>query len=77
MQKPNQTARVANRLLEPHDFLVRPAAVVLGLGGVFFAPELLVRVVDGKDEEEGVGGARDESEQIWVGDAVDVVKVEG
>lgn len=77
MQQANQTARVADRLLEPHDLLVGPAAVVLVLCGILVAPELLVSVVDGEDEEQGVGRARHEGQQVGVVDAVHVVEAEG
>ena len=77
MQQSNQAARVTDRLLEPHDLLVGPAAIVLVLGGVFVAPEFFVSVVNGKDEEEGVGRARHEGEQVRVVDAVHVVEAEG
>ena len=77
VQQADQAAGVADRLLEPDDRLVGPASVVVGLGGVFVAPEALVRVVDGEDEQEGVGRAWHEGEEVRVRDAVDVVEVDG
>lgn len=77
MQQTNQAARITDRLLEPHDLLVGPAAVVLVLCGILVAPESFVSVVDGEDEEEGVGRARHEGQQVGVVDAVHVVEAEG
>lgn len=77
MQQADEPASVADGLLIPEDFLVRTGGCVVGSGSVFGGAEGLVGFADGEDEQEGVGGAGDEGEEVWVGDAEDVVKLEG
>jgi hypothetical protein len=54
--------------------LTRPR-IVLPLC-VLLASELLVVLAARKDEEERVGGARDEGEEVWIVDAEDVMERE-
>lgn len=77
MQEANEPAGVADGLLEPHDGLVGAGAGVGGEGGVFGTAKRLVGWGDGKDEEEGVGGAWEEREEGRLGQRVDIVIGEG
>ena len=77
MQQTNEPASIPDSLLVPDDFLARPRSRVLGFRGVFGRAEGLVGFADGEDEQEGVGGAGHEGEEVWVGDAEDVVELEG
>lgn len=77
VEEADEPACVTDRLLEPDDFLAGTGAGIVGEGGVLLAPELLVGVGDGEDEEEGEGGAREEGEEGGFGEGVDVVEGEG
>lgn len=77
VQQPNQPTCIPNRLFEPQHLLVRAYALVLGFILVLLRAELLVRVADWEDEEQGVGWAWDEGEQVRIVDAVDVLKADG
>lgn len=73
MQQPHHPARIADRLLEPHYLALAIIALIFRQGGVLGETSALISGGDGEDEQEGVGGAREECEQFGLGDAVDVV----
>lgn len=60
VEETDESAGVADGLLEPHYGLGGPGAGVFGKVAVFCCAGLLVGLGDGEDEEEGVGGAGDE-----------------
>ena len=74
MQQPNQTASIPDCLLVPHYRLaLTKPRIVLPLR-IFLVSELLVALTAGKDEEECVGRARDEGEEVGIVDAKDVME---
>ena len=76
VEQTHQAASVADGLLVPDDFFFWPTAVVLCAVFVLFDAELLVGLVDGKDEQQGVCGPRHEREQLGLVDAEDIVEFE-
>lgn len=76
MKQPNQAARVADGLLVPNNGLALPGTFVLGLCGILVPAEFLVRLADREDEEQRVRRARNESEELWLVDAEDIVEGE-
>ena len=77
MQQPNEPAGIADRLFEPDDRFGGAGAGVRRERCVFGRAEGFVGGCYGEDEEEGVGGAREEGEEGWLGEGVDVVVGEG
>lgn len=76
VKQPDQAARVADGLLIPNNGLTLPRTFVLGLCGILVPAELLVRLADREDEEQRVRRARNESEELWLIDAEDIVEGE-
>lgn len=60
MQQADEPACIADRLFEPGDGLGRAGAGVFGEEGVFLHARGFVGAGNGENEEEGVGGPRDE-----------------
>lgn len=77
MQEPDKPARVADRLLEPCYWFRRARTGVFLQIAVFRDPGLLVCLGHGEDEEEGVGWAWDEGDQVGLVDGEDVGEAEG
>lgn len=73
MQQAHHAASVANRLLEPHDGLVVALAAVFGQRDILGQTGALVGSGDGEDQQQGVGRARDEGEELGFCEAVDIV----
>lgn len=74
MQNSNEAARVANRLLVPYDFLIRPGSAVFLFARIFLDAKLLIRVADGKYKKQSMGRAGYKSEEVWIVYAEDIVK---
>lgn len=74
MQQADQATGIANSLLIPNHLLIRTVTLVLGAVFVFLHAELLIRLTDGEDEQQSVGGSRYESEQLRLVYAEDVVE---
>lgn len=77
MKQANQPTRMADRLLEPNNGLLRAGAAVVVHGAVFGFADGVPRRRHGDCDEEGVGGAGDEGEERRFGEGVDVVEGEG
>lgn len=74
MEKADQTTGIANCLLVPDDFFFRAVALIQRLVFVLLNTELLVGLANGEDEEQGMGRAGHEGEQLGLVDAEDVVE---
>ena len=74
MQQADQTASIADGLLVPDDLFARPVSLVVLFRLVFLHTESLVRVGDGEDEEERIGGAWHEGQQLRLVDAENIME---
>lgn len=74
MQQAHQSTCIANGLFVPYDGLLRSRAFIFWLFGVLLAPEFLVGLGNGEDEQEGQGRAGNEGEELRLVDAEDIVK---
>lgn len=77
MQQANQTAGMADGLLEPDDGLLGASAAIALSGPVFGFADLVRGGRYGDGDEQGVGGAGDEAEERGLVERVDVVEGEG
>jgi hypothetical protein len=76
VQQSHQPAGVADGLLKPKDALTVTLAGVLGQSGVLGQAVGLISGRDGEDEKQGEGRPRDESQELWVLERVDVVHLQ-
>jgi hypothetical protein len=76
MKQPNQPAGVANGLLEPQNFLLRPRTRIFLRVFVFFEAKSLIGFCNRKDEKQSVGWPGDEGEQLGFIDAENIVETD-
>lgn len=77
MQQSHHTARVPDSLLPPNHRLLLACAFVLIDGIVFCHAVAFIGSAYREDEEQGERRSWDECEQVWIGEGVDIVELEG
>lgn len=76
MEQANQPAGICDCLLVPNHFFLVTVSIVFRLVLVFLAAELLVCIAHWEDEEESMCRSGNESEQLWLINAEDIMECE-